>query len=147
MTGWRIGMAIGNERMVNALMRVKSNLDSGIPQAIQQAGIEALLGDQACIGEHNAIYQRRRDRMVSTLTRMGLKVRPPRASLYIWARVPEGYTSLDFCSRLLDKASIVVTPGTGYGKHGEGFVRFSLTTPDDRVDEGLSRMEKLVGCL
>ena len=143
MTGWRIGMAVGNEEMVNALMRVKSNLDSGIPQAIQLAAIEALLGDQACISEHNAIYQRRRDRVVNTLTRIGLRTTPTRASLYVWARVPDGYTSLDYCTKLLDEASVVVTPGSGYGHYGEGYIRLSLTTPDDRLEEGLSRLERL----
>lgn len=147
MTGWRIGMVVGNEGMVNALMRLKSNIDSGIPQAIQYAAIEALLGDQACIARNNAIYQRRRDLMVSALTKVGLKVRPPRASLYLWVRVPDGHTSISFCSKLLDEASVVVTPGSGYGKYGEGYVRLSLTTPDDRVEEGLSRIEKLQGRL
>ncbi|MFC2058172.1 LL-diaminopimelate aminotransferase [Chloroflexota bacterium] len=142
MTGWRIGMVVGNERMVNALMRVKSNLDSGIPQAIQYAAIEALSGQQDCIEKHNAIYQRRRDLMVDMLNRIGLKVLPPKASLYIWAKVPQGYTSLDFCTKLLEETNVVVTPGSGYGKHGEGYVRLSLTAPDDRVREGLDRLEK-----
>ncbi len=147
MTGWRLGMVVGNENVVNALMRVKSNIDSGIPQAIQLAGIEALLGDQSCIEEHNVIYRRRRDSMVRTLKKVGMAVSPPKASLYIWARVPQGYTSLQFCSKLLDEASVVVTPGSGYGEHGEGYVRLSLTTPDDRVEEGLGRIERLVGRL
>ena len=147
MTGWRIGMVVGNEGIVDALMRVKSNLDSGIPQAIQYAAIEALLGDQDCIAEHNAIYQRRRDLVVRTLAKIGLRTKPPRASLYVWARIPEGYTSLDFCTKLLDETSVVVTPGSGYGKNGEGYVRLSLTTPDDRLEEGLSRMERWGGHL
>ena len=147
MTGWRIGMVVGNEGIVDALMRVKSNLDSGIPQAIQYAAIEALLGDQDCIAEHNAIYQRRRDLVVKTLAKIGLRTKPPRASLYVWARIPEGYTSLDFCTKLLDETSVVVTPGSGYGKNGEGYIRLSLTTPDDRLEEGLSRMERWGGHL
>ncbi len=147
MTGWRIGMVVGNQDMVNALMRETSNLDSGIPQAIQLAGVEALLGDQSCIGEHNAAYARRRDLVVDTLTKVGIKTDPPKASLYVWARVPEGYTSAQFCSKLLDEASVVVTPGSGYGKYGEGYIRLSLTTPDERVEEGLARMERLVGRL
>jgi LL-diaminopimelate aminotransferase len=142
MTGWRIGMAVGNAEIISALMRVKSNLDSGIPQAIQYAAIEALLGDQDCIAEHNAIYQRRRDRVVETLTKIGLRTKPPMASLYVWARIPGGYTSLDFCAKLLDEACVVVTPGSGYGKYGEGYIRLSLTTPDDRLEEGLARLEK-----
>jgi LL-diaminopimelate aminotransferase len=147
MTGWRIGMVVGNQDMVNALMRVKSNLDSGIPQAIQLSGVEALLGDQSCIGEHNAVYARRRDLVVNTLKKMGIKVNPPKASLYVWAKVPEGYTSALFCTKLLDEVSVVVTPGSGYGKYGEGYIRLSLTTPDERVEEGLARMERLVGRL
>lgn len=147
MTGWRIGMVVGNAGMVDALMKVKSNIDSGIPQAIQYAAIEALLGDQDCIAEHNAIYQRRRDLVVKTLTKIGLRTKPPMASLYVWARIPEGYTSLDFCTKLLDETSVVVTPGSGYGKYGEGYIRVSLTTPDDRLEEGLARLEKWRGDL
>jgi len=140
MTGWRIGMVVGNATMVDALMRVKSNLDSGIPQAIQRMAIAALEGPQDCIAEHNAVYQRRRDRLVAALTRMGLRVRPPKASLYLWARLPEGRTSLEFASRLLDDIGVVVTPGIGYGPHGEGYVRLSLTIPDERLEEGLQRL-------
>jgi len=140
MTGWRIGMVVGNATMVDALMRVKSNLDSGIPQAIQRMAIAAFEGPQDCIAEHNAIYQRRRDRLVAALARMGLKVRPPKASLYLWARLPEGRTSLEFASRLLDDIGVVVTPGVGYGPHGEGYVRLSLTISDERLEEGLRRL-------
>jgi len=143
MAGWRIGMAVGNARIVDALMRVKSNLDSGIPQAIQQMAIAALDGPQDCIAENNAIYTRRRDRLAEALTGLGLRLRPPRASLYIWARVPEGMTSVDFATRLLDEAGVVVTPGIGYGPSGEGYVRLSLTIADDRLEEGVRRMEKL----
>jgi len=140
MTGWRIGMVVGNATMVDALMRVKSNLDSGIPQAIQRMAIAALEGPQDCIAEHNAVYQQRRDRLVAALVGMGLKVRPPKASLYLWARLPEGRTSLEFASRLLDDIGVVVTPGIGYGPHGEGYVRLSLTIPDERMEEGLRRL-------
>ena len=135
-------MVVGNEGMVNALARVKSNLDSGIPQAIQYAAIEALSGQQDCIEHHTAIYQRRRDLMVNMLNKIGLQVIPPKASLYIWAEIPQGYTSFDFCEKLLEEASVVVTPGSGYGKYGEGYIRLSLTTPDDLVCEGLDRLEK-----
>ncbi len=142
MCGWRIGMVMGNEKMVDALMRFKSNLDSGIPQAIQYAAIEALSGAQDCIEEHNALYQRRRDLVLKTLAKIGLKARRPQASLYIWARTPDGYTSVDFATKLLDEAGVVVTPGVGYGQHGEGYIRISLTTPDDRLEEGLVRLER-----
>ena len=140
MTGWRIGMAVGNARMIDALRRVKSNLDSGIPQAIQRMAIAALDGPQDCIAEHNAVYQRRRDRLVEALRSLGLRVRLPQASLYVWARVPQGFTSTSFAERLLDDLAVVVTPGSGYGACGEGFVRLSLTLPDDRLEEGLRRL-------
>jgi len=140
MTGWRVGMAVGNAKMIDALRRIKSNLDSGIPQAIQYAAIEALQGSQDCIEEHNRIYQRRRDLIVKVLNQIGLKVVPPKASLYIWSGVPQGYTSVEFATRLLDEAGVVVTPGTGYGKCGEGYIRLSLTAPDDRIEEGLARL-------
>jgi len=140
MTGWRIGMVVGNATMVDALMRVKSNLDSGIPQAIQRMAIAALEGPQDCIAEHNAIYQRRRDRLAAALAGMGLKVRSPKASLYLWARLPKGRTSLEFASRLLDDIGVVVTPGIGYGPRGEGYVRLSLTIPDEQMEEGLRRL-------
>ncbi len=140
MTGWRIGMMVGNAAMVNALKTVKSNMDSGIPQAIQYAAIEALRGSQDCIQEHNAIYQRRRDLVVDMLNDIGIEARPPKASLYIWAKIPEGYTSVDFTADLLEQVGVVVTPGTGYGKNGEGYVRLSLTIPDAALVKGLSRL-------
>ena len=140
MTGWRIGMAVGNAEMINALMRIKSNLDSGIPQAIQHAAIEALTGPQDCIEEHNAVYQRRRDLLVEVLNKIGLEARPPKASLYIWTKVPPGYTSIGFADDLLEQVGVVVTPGVGYGKNGEGYIRLSLTIPDDALEKGLSRL-------
>ena len=143
MTGWRIGMAVGNQKIIDALMRVKSNLDSGAAQAIQKMAIAALEGPQGCIEDHNSIYQRRRDRVVAALRTLGLHVTPPKASLYVWARVPDGMTSAGFAERLLDEAAVIVTPGNGYGPHGEGYVRLSLTLPDDRVDEGLRRIAGL----
>lgn len=140
MTGWRVGMAVGNAEIIDALRRVKSNLDSGIPQAIQYAAMEALSGPQDCVTEHNEIYQRRRDRLLQTLNQIGLKAKPPRASLYIWARVPDGYNSIEFATTLLDEAGVVVTPGVGYGKHGEGYIRLSLTIPDERLEEAIIRL-------
>ncbi len=140
MTGWRIGMAVGNAEMIDALRRVKSNLDSGVPQAIQYAAIEALTGPQDCIQEHNAIYQRRRDLVVDMLNSIGLEAKPPKASLYVWAKVPQGYTSVEFTNDLLEKVGVVVTPGTGYGSSGEGYIRVSLTIPDAGLVKGLSRL-------
>lgn len=140
MAGWRIGMAVGNATMIDALKRFKSNLDSGIPQAIQYAAIEALRGPQDVIARHNAVYQRRRDLICEALADMGLEVMPTKASLYVWAKVPKGYTSLDFASGLLEEIGVVVTPGTGYGKQGEGFIRLSLTVSDAGLVKALSRM-------
>jgi LL-diaminopimelate aminotransferase len=140
MTGWRIGMVVGNATMVDALMRVKSNVDSGIPQAIQEMAIEAVYGPQDCIDDHNAIYQKRRDRMVEGLRGIGLQVDIPRASLYVWAKLPEGTNSGEFAARLIEDTAVVVTPGRGYGKNGEGYIRLSVTTPDDRVEEGMKRI-------
>jgi LL-diaminopimelate aminotransferase len=140
MTGWRLGMAVGNADMINALLIVKSNLDSGVPQAIQYMGIEALNTTDEWIDERNAVYQRRRDRVLEALSEIGLEYDPPKASLYVWARVPEGTSSGDFAEQLLDQCDIVVTPGAGYGSYGEGYIRFSLTIADDQLEEGLSRL-------
>jgi len=142
MTGWRIGMVVGNETMIDALKRLKSNLDSGIPQAIQYAAIEALTGNQDCIEEHNAIYQRRRDLIIETLNNIGFEAEPPKASLYVWAKVPEGYTSVELATELLDEVGVVVTPGIGYGRNGEGYIRLSLTIPDAGLVKGLSRLSQ-----
>ena len=141
MTGWRIGMAVGNADLIQALFKVKSNLDSGIPQAIQEMAIEALTGPQDCVQENIKVYRRRRDRVVETLRRIGLRVEPPRAGLYVWARVPRGYDSAGFARVLLEETGIVVTPGSGYGAYGEGYIRLSLTIPDDQVDRALKRLE------
>jgi LL-diaminopimelate aminotransferase len=140
MTGWRIGMAVGNATMIGALKTLKSNIDSGIPQAIQYAAIEALNGPQDCIAEHNALYQRRRDLVVEGLNKIGLKALCPKASLYVWAKVPGGYTSAEFTADLLDQVGVVVTPGNGYGPNGEGYVRLSLTIADANLLKGLSRL-------
>jgi LL-diaminopimelate aminotransferase len=138
MTGWRIGMVVGNANMIRALFQVKSNLDSGIPQAIQYAAVEALCGSQEHIAERNAIFQRRRDKLVKVLNEIGLKARIPKATFYVWAKVPQGYTSVDFTKTLLDEAKIAVTPGIGYGKEGDGYIRLSLTISDDRLEQGMS---------
>ena len=143
MTGWRLGMAVGNADMIGALMLVKSNLDSGVPQAIQYMGIEAMASDEGSIKERNAVYRSRRDQLVPVLRELGLNVEPPRASLYIWAGVPQGYTSTRFAEMLLDEADVVVTAGTGYGRHGEGYIRISLTIPDADLQRGLERLSSL----
>ena len=141
MTGWRIGMAVGNAEMIKALFQIKANLDSGIPQAIQEMAMEALTGPQDCVDDNVVIYQRRRDRVLSALSALGLAAETPRASLYVWARVPEGYTSAELAARLLEETDIVVTPGSSYGTYGEGYIRLSLTTPDEQVEKGCQRLE------
>ncbi|MDP2326462.1 MAG: LL-diaminopimelate aminotransferase [Dehalococcoidia bacterium] len=141
MTGWRVGMAVGNATLVNALTRVKTNLDSGIPQAIQAMAMAALDGPLDAVEDHNRIYQARRDRVVGVLRELGLRLEPPKASLYVWARLPEGERSSgEFAARLIDATGVVVTPGAAYGEAGEGYIRISLTTPDDRLDEAMRRL-------
>jgi LL-diaminopimelate aminotransferase len=142
MTGWRIGMAVGNAKIIDALRRIKSNLDSGIPQAIQYMAIKALTQSQDCIAEHNRIYQKRRDRVVQTLDKLGIKTNLPRASLYIWAKCPRGYSSAEFAEDLLEQVGVVVTPGNGYGPNGEGYVRLSLTISDQMLEKGLTRLSE-----
>ena len=141
MTGWRMGTAAGNREMIDALMVVKSNLDSGIPNAIQYMGIEALKSSEEEIGKRNLIYESRRDRVVASLNRIGLRVDPPRASLYVWARIPDGFTSAEFAELILEETDVVVTAGNGYGPSGEGYIRLSLTIAEEDLDEGLKRLE------
>ncbi|MCY3638941.1 MAG: LL-diaminopimelate aminotransferase, partial [Chloroflexi bacterium] len=140
MTGWRLGMAVGNEEIISSLMVIKSNLDSGVPNAIQYMGMEAMQLSQKAIDERNAIYERRRDRVVQTLRDIGLDAIPPKASLYVWTRIPEGFTSAEFTALLLDEADIVVTPGNGYGQYGEGYIRLSLTIDDADMEKGLEKL-------
>ncbi|MQF65292.1 aminotransferase class I/II-fold pyridoxal phosphate-dependent enzyme [SAR202 cluster bacterium AC-409-J13_OGT_754m] len=140
MTGWRFGMAVGNSEMVQGLFKIKSNLDSGIPQAIQEMAIEALSGSQIYIDQNNSVYQSRRDKLVRALNDIGLKVTSPQAALYLWAQVPDGYTSESFTARLLDDLAIAVTPGSSFGECGEGYIRLSLTTPDNMIDKGVERL-------
>lgn len=143
MTGWRIGMMVGNASAVSALGKVKTNIDSGIFQAVQYAGIAALTGDQSFMAERNIIYQRRRDLVIATLQEIGMEATPPRASLYIWAPVPRGYDSLQFSLKVLDDIAVWITPGVGFGPSGEGYYRISLTTPDSRLEEAMTRLRRL----
>ena len=143
MTGWRVGMAVGNADMIQALMTVKSNLDSGIPQAIQYMAIEAMNMTDNQVRERNDVYESRRNKVVETLNSIGIELDPPKASLYVWAPVPAGYDSASFTSLLLDEADIVVTPGNGYGPSGEGYIRLSLTINDVDMQRGLDRLKSL----
>ncbi|MGH2690459.1 MAG: LL-diaminopimelate aminotransferase [Actinomycetota bacterium] len=144
MTGWRIGWAVGAPKAVEALGRVKTNIDSGIFNALQRAGIAALEGPQDCVAEMVATYRRRRDVLVEALTGSGWPVPAPKGSIYIWAPVPEGFTSVGLSELLLERAGVFVTPGSGYGPNGEGYVRLSLTVPDDRLEEGAIRIAKVL---
>jgi LL-diaminopimelate aminotransferase len=143
MTGWRIGMVVGNRTAIEALGRVKTNVDSGVFQAVQYAAIAALRGDQSWLAARNQHYQRRRDAVLATLRRLGIEAPAPRASLYVWGPVPAGMKSVEFCLRLLDEAAVWITPGVGFGPAGEGYFRISLTTPDDRLEEALARLERV----
>ncbi|MEC8749851.1 MAG: LL-diaminopimelate aminotransferase [Chloroflexota bacterium] len=145
MTGWRLGFAAGNKELVQNLLTVKSNLDSGVPQAIQMMGVEAFEKIEEFTNLNNEIYKKRRDKLASALSEIGLNVVVPKAALYLWCKVPEGYNSASFTELLLEQCNVVVTPGNGYGEYGEGYVRLSLTTPDDLVDEGVKRISKWKG--
>jgi LL-diaminopimelate aminotransferase len=147
MAGFRIGMAVGNATAVEGLTRLKSNLDTGIFRPIQLAAAAALALPERWLAERNAIYQRRRDRILSACRRMGLAARTPEAGLYVWARVPQGQTATAFALELLERAAVAVTPGTNFGPGGEGYVRISLTAPDARIDEAVGRMEATVAAV
>ena len=140
MTGWRIGMAVGNPEVLAGLGRVKTNVDSGVFDAVQRAAVAALSGPQDCVAAACRVYEERRDVLVRGLRSLGYDVAAPRATFYVWLPVGD---SMAFAARLLDEASIVATPGVGFGAHGEGFVRFALTRPVERIREALSRMEAL----
>jgi LL-diaminopimelate aminotransferase len=143
MAGLRIGMIVGNAQVVEAVGRIKSNVDSGVPGIAQEAAITALTEDQRWIQERNKIYERRRDRLVPALNAAGIAAPMPKASLYIWARTPAGLSSAAFADRLFDEAAIVVTPGPSFGSCGQGYVRMSLTVPDAEVEEAVARLQKL----
>jgi LL-diaminopimelate aminotransferase len=144
MTGWRIGWVAGAPKAIEAMKRLKTNIDSGIFDAVQRAGIAAIEGPQDYLKECVDRYRRRRDLLCDALKSMGVVVEPPRGSIYLWVPVPDGHTSESFTAFLLEEAAIVVAPGTGYGPSGEGYVRFSLTVPDDRLEEGVERLRKVV---
>ena len=145
MTGWRIGWAAGNSQAVEVMGRFKSNVDSGIFQAIQYAGIAALRGPQDCVEESNRIYAERRSIALAGLEKMGWKVSPPQASFYFWAPVPKGHTSGSFAELVLDKTGVVITPGDGYGTYGEGYFRIALTVGRERLQEAFDRMYAAIG--
>lgn len=147
MTGWRLGWAAGNQEIISTLGTLKSNLDSGVFQAIQYAGIAALEGPQVCVERMRQVYQERRDVVIEGLSNMGWKIEPPKATIYVWVPVPSKYTSTEFAELVLEKAGVIITPGIGYGNYGEGYFRIALTVEKERLKEALKRMKEVFGKL
>ncbi|MBI4725803.1 LL-diaminopimelate aminotransferase [candidate division TA06 bacterium] len=144
MTGWRVGMAVGNKKMLQALMQIKTNSDSGVFQAVQYAAIAALEGSQDCVKANCRVYQERRDVLAAGLKKLGLEFQLPKATFYFWLKTPSKYDSLKFTDLLLEKAGVMVAPGVGFGQNGEGFVRMALTIPKERMAEAIDRMGKIL---
>ena len=143
MTGWRIGFVAGNSEVVSALGKVKTNIDSGAFQAIQFAAVEALEGDQSCVEDMRRICQERRDILVRGLNDLGLQVEPPKATFYLWFNVPDGYSSQAFATHLLSNEGLVLTPGNGFGKYGEGYIRMAMTVTKERCEEAIERIRRV----
>ncbi|MDD5687719.1 MAG: LL-diaminopimelate aminotransferase [Elusimicrobia bacterium] len=143
MTGWRLGWVCGNSEVVKGLSNIKDNYDSGVFGAIQEAGVVALTSSQKCVEEMREIYQRRRDVFIKELNKIGWSVKKPQATFYVWAKVPNGYSSAETVSKLLDSAGIVSTPGNGLGPSGEGYLRFTLTVSENRLKEAVGRISKI----
>jgi len=145
MTGWRIGWACGNRQLIAAVAKVKSNVDSGIFQAIQIAGMKAIQGGQQEVEDMRGLYQERRDALINGLRSIGWKIPPPDASFFVWAKIPKNFKdSVETAKTFLDKADIIVTPGVGFGAAGEGFVRMALTIPTERLNEAIERLKKVL---
>ena len=144
MTGWRIGWVCGNAKQIAALAQLKSHLDSGIFQPVQWAGIEALTGDQSPLQQAVATYQQRRDLVVDGLAKAGWQVTKPAATFYIWTKVPGQESSMAFAARILKQAHVVLAPGVGFGRAGEGYIRFSLTVPTERLQEAVTRLSQSI---
>ena len=142
MTGWRIGFAVGNREVLAGLGKIKSNLDSGVFQAVQEASITALNTDEAILSDIRKTYQDRRDALYEGLKAIGIEVIKPKASFYLWAKVPKQFDSSSFVAHILDKAGVLTTPGNGFGAPGEGYVRFALTVPVGRMKEAVERLRK-----
>jgi len=143
MTGWRIGFVVGNSEILKGLKLVKTNVDSGAFQAVQMAGIAALTGPQDCVKQNVVIYKRRRDLLADGLRSSGIELEKPKATFYFWAKVPSGFSSIQFSMFLLERTGVVVTPGIGFGETGEGFVRFSLCVSEERILEACERIKGL----
>jgi LL-diaminopimelate aminotransferase len=142
MTGWRCAAILGKPEALSSYWRLKTNVDSGMFEALQIAGAAALAGPRGPIEEMNAVYARRRDLLVEALREIGVDVEPPKGTIYVWAPVPSGHTSVSFAELVLEEAAVVVSPGSMYGPSGEGFFRISLTTPDERITEAVNRLRE-----
>jgi LL-diaminopimelate aminotransferase len=142
MTGWRCAAILGNAEAIQTYWRLKTNVDSGLFEAIQMAGVAALEGPGEPLEQMNETYTRRRDLVVSALREIGVEVSSPKGTIYVWAPVPEGHTSTSFCELVLEEAAVVISPGSMYGPSGEGFFRIALTAPDDRIEEAVERMRE-----
>ncbi len=142
MTGWRVGAVLGSPEALATYWRLKTNVDSGLFEAIQMAAVTALGECGSEVGRMNAIYASRRDLVVDTLASIGVEVESPKGTIYVWAPVPEGQSSVSFAEKVLDQANVIVSPGSMYGESGEGWFRISLTTPDERLEEALLRMRE-----
>jgi len=143
MTGWRIGWVCGRADLVNLIGQLKTNIDSGIFQAVQWAAIEALNGGEEETSAACKVYARRHRLVADTLNSIGWSIKPPRATFYVWAPVPKGYDSIGFASHVLDEVGVNITPGVGFGAHGEGYFRLSVTAPDARLEQAMARMRTL----
>src|SRR6476646_5629845 len=142
MTGWRCAAILGNAEAIQTYWRLKTNVDSGLFEAIQMAGVAALEGPGEPLAEMNRTYARRRDLVVSALGEIGVEVASPKGTIYVWAPVPEGHTSTSFCELVLEEAAVVISPGSMYGPSGESFFRIALTAPDERIEEAVERMRE-----
>ena len=145
MTGWRCAAILGNADAIQTYWRLKTNVDSGLYEAVQMAGVAALDGPPEAVDRMNAVYQRRRDLVVSALRDIGVEVDTPKGTIYVWAPVPDGHSSTSFAELVLEEAAVIISPGSMYGPSGEGFFRISLTTPDERIAEAVERMREHLG--
>jgi LL-diaminopimelate aminotransferase len=145
MTGWRAAAIVGNAEAIESYWRLKTNIDSGMFEAVQLATATALELGGAAAKEMSAVYQRRRDLVCGALREIGVDVTPPKGTIYVWAPVPEGHTSASYCEMVLEESAVVVSPGGSYGPNGEGFFRISLTVPDERLTEAVERLRSSLG--
>jgi len=143
MTGWRIGYVVGNKNLIHALATLKSNIDTSQFLPIQHAAATALLSDHSTVSANNKVYQQRMEKLHAALTEVGIEAEKPNGTIFLWARVPNAYTSLSFANKLLEEAGVIVTPGSAFGSRGEGFVRIALTVTEERLDEVTRRLQKL----